>query len=43
MANVRKMTIKEFTNFSEISGGIVDYIQIFAKGADYIFDSYFYI
>ena len=44
MANVRKMIVKEFTNFGEFSRGILDYIQISAKGADridYIFDSYF--
>ena len=44
MANVRKMIVKELTNFGEFSGGILDYIQISAKGADridYIFDSYF--
>ena len=44
MANVRKMIAKEFTNFGEFSGGIVDYIQRSAKGSDridYIFDSYF--
>jgi hypothetical protein len=36
MANVRKMTAKEITstNFGEFSGGIVDYIQRSAKGAD---------
>ena len=44
MANVRKITAKDFTNFDEFSGGIVDYIQRSANGADriyYIFDSYF--
>ena len=44
MANVRKMIVKELTNFGEFSGGILDYIQISAQGADridYVFDSYF--
>ena len=27
MGNARKMTAKEFTNFGEFSGNIVDYIQ----------------
>ena len=27
------MTVKQFTNFGEFSGGIVDHIQITAKGA----------
>ena len=44
MANVRKMIVKEFTNFGEFSSGILDYVQISAKGADRIdniSDSYF--
>ena len=27
------MTVKQFINFGEFSGGILDYIQISAKGA----------
>ena len=44
MANVRKMIVKTFNNFGEFSRGILDYIQISAKGADQMdsyFDSYF--
>ena len=36
MANVRKMVVKELTNFGEFSGDILDYTQISGKGADRI-------
>ncbi|KAK7086248.1 hypothetical protein SK128_013504 [Halocaridina rubra] len=43
MASARKIITKEFTNFGEFAGAIVEYVQKSAKGAyriDYIYDSY---